>query len=327
MSVALLNETPSSARAFARYSDVAVILPAEFELQSGEKLSRPELQLRIYGDASLPAIAVAGGVSAGRIVADDGVQKGWWRDIVSDGGAIDLQKFCVVSFDFLPNPGERARTISTADQAAAFKFALEKAGIPRLFAFVGASYGGMLALAFAERFSGDVETLCIISAAERPNAAATALRGVQRRIIELAARCGEGGEGVSLARQLAMVSYRTTEEFDARFEHKPGAAAGERYAVCDYLVARGGAYQMTPARYVTLSDSIDRHCVDLSRIKARTLAIGAQSDRLVPEADMRRLAAGIDGAVLKLIPSLFGHDAFLKETRAIGQFVKNFIEE
>jgi len=327
MSAALLNETPSSAGAFARYSDVAVILPAEFDLQSGEKLSRPELQLRIYGDASLRAIAVAGGVSAGRIVADDGARKGWWRDIVSGGAAIDLQKFCVVSFDFLPNPGEAACTISTADQAMALKFALEKAGIPRLFAFVGASYGGMVALAFAERFSGGVEKLCVISAAERPNASATAIRGVQRRIIEFAERCGESGEGVSLARQLAMISYRTGEEFDARFEHKPGAAAGARYAVCDYLVARGGAYQMSPKRYVTLSDSIDRHRVDLSRITARTLAIGAQSDRLVPEADMRRLAAGIAAAELRLVPSLYGHDAFLKETHAIGPLIRNFIEE
>lgn len=308
-------------------SDVSVMLPAGFRLQSGEKLSRPELRLRIFGEPSRPLIAVAGGISAGRAVADGGEENGWWREIVAPGGAIDLDRHCVVGFDFLPNPRETARTITSLDQARALGVALDKIGTPALKAFVGASYGGMVALAFAAAFPRRIEKLCIVSAADRAHPAATALRGVQRRIVEFAQRAGAPEEGVSLARQLAMISYRTPEEFAARFRCGAGGQAGDPYDVCRYLIARGNAYAMTPERYVTLSDSIDRHQVDPRAIAAASLFIAAQSDRLVPIEDVERLAASIANSRFHAFPSLYGHDAFLKEAATIGPVIKSFIEE
>lgn len=307
--------------------DVGVILPADFSLASGETLSRGEFGLRVYGALSAPVIAVAGGISAGRIVADSATDQGWWRQLVGVGGGVDLEKFCVIGFDFLPGPGECARTITTEDQARALAFALDQIGVEGLHAFVGASYGGMIALAFAAAFPERLRNLCVLSAADRPHPAATALRGVQRRIVEFALRCGDGAAGVSLARQLAMIGYRTPEEFEARFRHQPGPAAGDPYSVCRYLMARGEAYDMAPQRYVTLSDSIDRHVIDAARIKARTLLIAADSDQLVPINDMRRLASCISGSRLVEISSLFGHDAFLKETESLSPIIKSFVEE
>jgi homoserine O-acetyltransferase len=308
-------------------ADVCVLLPADFTLQSGEKLSRPEVRLRLFGPDDAPAIAVSGGISAGRDVADAGGSRGWWRDIAGPGLAIDTERTRLIGFDFLPGAGETARTISTADQARALGHALDAIGIARLRAFVGASYGGMLGLAFAEIFPGRVEKLCIISAADRPHAASTALRGVQRRIIEFATLAGDPEAGVSLARQLAMTTYRTPEEFDARFAHRPGARAGDPFEVCDYLIARGDAYRMAPERYVTLSDSIDRHRVDPARIGAEALFIAVTQDRLVPAADTRRLAGAAPRARYVEISSLYGHDAFLKEAAVIAPLIKTFIEE
>ena len=129
------------------FSDVGIILPAAFQLESGETLSKPELRVRIYGDPARPAVAVSGGISSGRAVADEGEgadgaprgAKGWWRGMVYPGGAIDLDRFCVVAFDFLPNPEEIARTISTLDQARALAHALDVLKIARLHGFIGAS--------------------------------------------------------------------------------------------------------------------------------------------------------------------------------------------
>lgn len=324
---ARLKEKPQAPQQAADFCDLSILLPADFALDSGETLSRPELRVRVYGDVARPVVALAGGVSSGRIAADEAVTRGWWRDVVASGGAVDLDKFCVLAFDFLPNPEERARTISTADQARGLAHALGAFRIEKLFAFVGASYGGMVALAFAAAFPDRVENLCVISAADRAHPAATALRGVQRRIIEFAERAGDAREGVALARQLAMIAYRTPEEFEQRFDHQPGAAAGDPYAVCDYLIARGRAYPMSAERYVTLSDSVDRHRIEPQKIRAASLFIGAASDRLVPTGDMRRLAAGVAGSSLLEIDSLYGHDAFLKETGAIGPRIKQFLEE
>ncbi|GJL95754.1 MAG: homoserine O-acetyltransferase [Hyphococcus sp.] len=307
--------------------DVTVLLPASFRLESGEPLSQPELRLRIYGETSQPVIAVAGGISSGRAVADSDDQQGWWCEIVSDRGAIDLEKFCVLSFDFLPNPLEVARTITTKDQARALSIALDSLKIERLFAFVGASYGGMTALAFAAAFPDRIDNLCMISAAARTHPAATALRGIQRRIVEFASRYGEEKEGVALARQLAMINYRTPEEFDARFDNEPGVFAGAPYDVCEYLISRGRAFDMSAQRYVTLSDSIDRHLVDPSLVQADSLLVAAHSDRLVPAEDMRVLARNLSSSSLVEIDSLYGHDAFLKETAVIGPVIKSFLEE
>lgn len=306
--------------------DISVILPPDFRLQSGEKLSRPEIRLRLHGDPANPAIIAAGGISAGRVVADATGEKGWWQDIVREAGAIDPEKFCAIGFDFLPSAAEIARTISSRDQARALAIALDKINIGRLRAFVGASYGGMVALAFAEEFPARIEKLCVLSAADRPHPAATALRGVQRRIVDFARRAGAGEEGVSLARQLAMITYRTPEEFAARFNHVPGEAAGDPYEVCDYLISRGGAYRMAPERYVTLSDSIDRHSVDATKIRTPSLFVAAASDRLVPPADIARAAADANGRFIE-IQSLYGHDAFLKEAASIGPIIKSFIED
>ena len=323
------------------FSDVGIILPAAFQLESGEPLSKPELRVRIYGDPARPAVVVSGGISSGRAVADEGegaaadavsrgasgTSKGWWRGMVYPGGAIDLDRFCVIAFDFLPNPEETARTISTQDQARALAHALDVLKIERLHGFVGASYGGMVALAFAAAHPERVARLCVISAAEQTHPAATAFRGVQRRIIEFAKASGDPQGGVALARQLAMITYRTAEEFEQRFDNAPGASRDDAFEVDAYLVSRGEAFAMDAERYLTLSASIDRHRTDPSRIAAQCLFIAARSDRLVPVADMRRLAGAVPCARLREIDTLYGHDAFLKEIAAIGPAVQDFLKE
>ena len=84
---------------------------------------------------------------------------------------------------------------------------------------------------------------------------------------------------------------------------------------------------MSAERYLTLSDSIDRHKIDPARILAPALFIASSSDRLVPAADIERLASGAKFGVLRIVNSLFGHDAFLKEAASIGPIIKTFIEE
>ncbi len=307
--------------------DVSIILPAEFVLDGGERLTRPELNVRIYGDLALPVIAVAGGVSAGRIVADTENEKGWWREFVAKDGAIDLKKFCVIGFDFLPNDAELARRISTHDQASALAVALDSLNIDKLFAFAGASYGGMVALAFGELFPTRVEHLCIVSAAERAHPSATAVRGVQRRIIQFARANGDEQEGVSLARQLAMITYRTPEEFGARFATASKSHDSDRHDICNYLISRGQTYHLSAERYLALSDSVDRHRVNPEAITTECLFVGARSDRLIPIEDVRRAANSVKNASITEIDSLYGHDAFLKEAAVIGPVIKNFLEE
>ena len=309
------------------YQDISVLLPRDFILDSGEQLSRPELRVRLFGDRGQPLVIALGGISSGRKVADSGDGRGWWRNFVGVGQPVDLNKYCVLGFDFLPNPRETARTVTTFDQARALVHTLKVLNLSSIRAFVGASYGGMVALAFAEQLPDLLEHLCVISAAEKPHPSATALRGIQRRILKFAIECGRAEEGVALARQLAMTTYRSADEFAERFESRPGPFAGEPYDVCEYLLARGGAFDVDAERYLTLSDSIDRHRVDPSKIHSETTLISSLSDQLVPPADLRRLAAAmLTPPDLHEVASRYGHDAFLKETELVGAIIKNILQ-
>ena len=310
--------------------DREIPLGETFRLDSGEVLSDPVFRVRLYGPEGAPVVAVAGGISAGRRVADAHDGAGWWRGLVSTGGTLDTRRFRILGFDFLPGREPTAVTVTPDDQARALAAALDRLGIETLHGFVGASYGGVVGLAFAALFPLRVRKLCAISAAARPDPMATALRGIQRRIIALGLEAGRQAEGVALARELAMTTYRSAEEFRSRFESVAlGPRAGDPYDVCGYLHARGAAYAktMTAARYISLSDSLDRANIDVARINADCLFIASTGDRLVPAADTERAARAVTGRSSYLaIDSLVGHDAFLCDVEKFGPQLKSFIE-
>jgi homoserine O-acetyltransferase len=67
-----------------------------------------------------------------------------------------------------------------------------------------------------------------------------------------------------------------------------------------------------------LSESIDLHQVDASKIGVSTVLVAVREDQLVPIDDMRALHARMSGvAELVEFSSLYGHDAFLKEANEL----------
>ena len=302
--------------------DIHAAIPDDFRLESGQRLTATEVIGRLLGPDHAPLVVVAGGISSGRFAAH------WWPSMVKAGGPIDLNRVRVLAFDFAPGMGEPAVTITTSDQARLLALLLDALGEPRIDAFVGASYGGCIGLAFAAAFPDRISELAVISAAHRTHPSATAARGVQRRLLALARDCGREAEGIALARELAMTSYRTPEEFGLRFASTPPAQAGGTYPVCDYLIARGVAYEgvTDAARWIALSDSLDRHVVAPEAIRCPLTVIGFTSDRLVPIEDSRDLAARAPH-LRRLIeaPSVFGHDAFLKECERINHALHDIL--
>lgn len=308
--------------------DVVALVPADFRLASGERLPQTCLRGRLQGRPGGPVVAVAGGISSGRFVASkpDG-SAGWWAQTVRTGGPVDLATVRVFSFDFAPYAEglERPLTLTTHDQARLVSLLLDAAGVRRLKAFVGASYGGAVALAFAELFPERLERLVAISAAHRADPLATAWRGIQRRILAFAAEVGRPEAGVALARELAVTTYRTPEEFRARFAGPPASAAGDPYPACEYLIAQGARYPSvtTPARWTTLSDSLDRHAVEPERINVPATLVAFDSDRLVPLADVAELARRLPNLERAVVASsLYGHDGFLKEPSVIADALR-----
>ncbi|MGQ0661700.1 alpha/beta fold hydrolase, partial [Sphingosinicella sp.] len=304
------------------WRDVTAPLPAGLVRFGAEVLARTG------GRPDGPPTILLGGISANRFVAENGADgPGWWPGLVGAGKAIDPDRRLVLGMDFIGD--EAGRSVpTTTEQAEALAAAIGQVGRPATI--IGASYGGMVALALAARRPELVERLVVISAPHAPHPAATAVRELQRRIVALGREAGQAGKGLAIARGLAMLTYRTRDEFGERFAG--GIDADDPLAVSDpgrYLKARGEAYRdvMSPGRFLSLSASLDRHKVNPARVRAPTLVIGATSDQLVPPEQLRDLAAALPDARLEILDSLYGHDMFLKEAGRIGALVADFLEQ
>jgi len=309
-------------------------LPEPLSLYFGATLEHVRIAWRVTGDTG-PIVAALGGISAGRCVAnlpngEGGGAKGWWGDIVGPGGALDTRRCQVLGFDFLGGSGlttgpQRGQgdfpSISAFDQAEVLRLLLSHLRIDELQMIVGASYGGMVALAFAERFPQLVRHIVVISAADRSHPLSTAWRSVQRAMVRYASKNGDGPEGLRLARALAMATYRSSAEFEARFSGEPVQADGRfQFPVENYLLARGDAYAASyiPEAFVCLSESIDLHRVNAAKITTPSTLVAVREDQLVPLADMQSMHSHLGGpAELIAISSLYGHDAFLKEAATL----------
>jgi homoserine O-acetyltransferase len=316
-------------------SALDVRLEQGLALACGERLDRCTVGLRRLGTPGRPAVVVLGGISAGRDVASGADPEGWWEQQVGPGRALDTEQFEILGFDWL---GGRGRTtgpvqggsfppVSTIDQAAAIVAACEQVGIDSLHAAVGASYGGMVALALAASFPRRVGRLVVISAPARSHPMAIGLRDLQRQIVRLGQRGGNETECLALARGIALTTYRTEQEFRGRFPHAPGVPDE---GVESYLQHHGRRFaeSWTAEQFLCLSESMDRHVVDPSAIAVPALFAGVHSDALVPAWQLRELHDRWGGpSRLILADSSFGHDAFLKEPHFIAGVIRTGLTE
>lgn len=316
---------PKAIRAASGVREGVLALDGPMRLHHGGSLPAPRLAWRLAGDAGLPVVIAMGGISADRRVFDvEQPEAGWWREIAGPGQALDSKRVAILGIDYLgaqgdssaPAPGERYPSLSSYDQAAALAALLDHLQLRRIRAIVGASYGGMVALAFGERHGERVERLIVISAADHSHPLATAWRSVQRHMVEFAQRTGRDAEGLELARALAMTTYRGREELATRFDAPPREINGRFvFPVEEYLYARGREYagRVQPEHFLCLSESIDLHRIDAARVAVPCTVVAVREDLLVPLGDLRALVARLPHGELVEISSALGHDAFLKE--------------
>ena len=283
----------------------------------------------LTGRHDRPVIAVLGGISAGRHVTANAADPsaGWWQELVGPGRAIDTDDYRVLGVDWhAPEEGG----IDTHHQAALLARVLDHLHLSHLSAIVGASYGGMVALAFAERFPERVGRLSVLCAAHEPHPMATAHRVIQRRIIRLGLAAGTPSDGVALARALGITTYRTAAEFAERFAEPPIEHDGAlRFPVEGYLDHGGSRYaeRCSPERYLALSESIDRHRVDPEAIRTPTELFAVYGDAIAPPWQVRELARRLGGpSRLVEITSSYGHDAFLKAIKPVGDFLRESLD-
>jgi homoserine O-acetyltransferase/O-succinyltransferase len=309
-----------------------------FGLHYGDELIDPRMAFRLDGNEQGPVVAVLGGISAHRMVT--GAGEGWWPEMVGPGLGVDTRQYRVLGIDYLGGRGNSSTPVqgvpfpplSSYDQARALSLIVRHLGLKSLHAIVGASYGGMVALCFAERHADLVDHIVVLSAAHKSQVLSTAWRSVQRQIVREAIARGDGAAGLKLARALAMATYRSGVEFSIRFGGAPTRTADHRFRfpIEDYLFARGDDYvqKYRAESFLSLSESIDLHEMDATKVQTPATLIAVREDQLVPFADMQALSARLNGPrQLIEINSIFGHDAFLKEGAALIPIIKQALAE
>ncbi len=317
----------SPATAFKR-SDVCTI---RLTPRHGAGVREVAVRYALYGAAGAPVVVVQGGISANRNAAAREDDAGWWEPVVGDDRAVDTRRFRVLSIEWIDRASFGAPTcddlhaIGSEDQADAIAALLPELGIHRLHAFVGASYGAMVGLAFAARHPLRLRKLVAIAGAHRAHPLAIAVRNLQREIVRVSARHGDVRTGLDLARRLAMTTYRGEREFAERCAGAPEFRDGRyRFAEEGWLEAAGARFveRFDAERFLALSESIDLHTIEPESVRVPSTLIGIASDRLVPLADLCELQRRCGApAALHVIDSRYGHDAFLKETAQIGPLI------
>jgi homoserine O-acetyltransferase len=244
--------------------------------------------------------------------------------------------------------GSRFPLITVRDQVAVEIALADALGIGRWAAVVGGSMGGMRALEWAVMAPERVERLIVLACGASATAEQIALCSTQIAAIEVDAsfRGGDyydqiGGEGpvagMGVARRIGQVSYRTHAELASRFgrsaQKGEDPAFGGRFAVESYLehAAEKLAQRFDPNSYVVLSRAMNHHDVGrargglgaaLERVQAAPTVIAVDSDRLYRPAEQAELAALLPTRPsVRVVNSIYGHDAFLVETDHVGKYL------
>ncbi|MGZ4675089.1 MAG: homoserine O-acetyltransferase MetX [Acidimicrobiia bacterium] len=292
--------------------------------------------------------------------------EGWWDPLIGPGRPIDTDRFFVVCPNVLGgcqgttgpasiDPatgrpyGSLFPVVTIRDQVVVEAALADRLGIPRWSAVVGGSMGGQRALEWAVAFPGRVPRAVVMACGAQATAEEIALCSLQIRAIQSDPEFRDGDyydaepgggpwRGMSLARGIGQVSYRSELELDRRFgrghqgDERP--FDGGRYAIESYLEYHGEklASRFDANTYIALSRAMNHHDVGrgrggiaaaLSRITAAVTLAGISSDRLYPLRLQEELAALVPRAAgVTVVESLDGHDGFLTETEQVGAVIR-----
>ncbi|WP_316314470.1 homoserine O-acetyltransferase MetX [Clavibacter michiganensis] len=253
--------------------------------------------------------------------------------------------------------GARFPFITIRDQVAVQAALADALGIDVWAAVVGGSMGGMQALEWGVGLPGRMRRLAILAAPAIASADQIALNSVQAEAIRMDpayrdgdyfdAADGDGPHrGLALARRMALLNYRSPDELNQRFSRSwqsgisPMGDEG-RYAVESYLDFHGNKFtrRFDATSYIRLIDAMSSHDVGrdrggveaaLASVRAATLVVGIDSDRLFPVPDQRLVArhvpGSVDGGEVVVISSDYGHDGFLIENEAVGRELARLLD-
>ena len=355
------------------------VFPKPFAFECGATLPGLRIAYETWGslnaagdNAVLVVHALTGDAHAASGGSSGDPRHGWWEGLIGNGKALDPGKRFIVCANLVggcygttgpsePHPstgrpyGPDFPVVTTRDMARAQKLLLDHLGVRTLAMILGGSLGAMVTWEFIIEYPGFARAAVPLAGGTSTSPWAIAFDAVARQAI-LGDPGWEGGRylgrgpvnGLSLARQLAMTTYRTDRLFQDRFgrdreDADPARSLDQHnlFQVESYLKHQGEKLvdRFDARTYLALTAAMDLHDVArgrgrleeaMSAIDAKILCVGIDTDALFPAREMREAAdllleMGKDAAYAE-IASPFGHDAFLVEYDQLGPLLAGFLE-
>lgn len=328
---------------------------SSFTTESGYELSKPEIAYRSWGtlNADKSNVIVVCHALTGNTDADI-----WFEGLFGKGKPLDPEKHFILCPNILgscygstgpasinPKTGNAYQAdfpeVTIRDIVRFNQKLIDDLEISSIEMVIGGSLGGMTALEWTimdERVKSSV----VIGMGKAHSAWAIGISEAQRMAIRADENWNKGfyspdnppNKGLAAARAMAMITYRTPENYEQKFGRK--LQAGEEvYQVESYLNYQGKKLtsRFDANAYITLSAAMDKHDVSKNRgsfeevlgnLHKPVLVIGFESDKLYSVQEQRELAELIPNSTLAELNSPFGHDAFLIEFNQLIQEINSF---
>lgn len=328
--------------------------PLPYRLESGESIDNLTLAYHTYGElngARDNVVWVFHALTASSDVLD------WWPTLAGKGKALDPTDHFIICVNVLGSyygtTGPRSMhplnghaygldfpAFTVRDVVRSQLLLAEHLGIERVKLILGGSFGGFQALEFAILFRGIIDHMALVGTSAKETAWSIAIHESQRLALTadktFFGNDHESGQaGMRAARGIGLLTYRTYEAYKLTQSDHDGrlddfsAASYIRYQG-DKLVNRFHAHC-----YWYLTKCLDTHDLGrgrggvqnaLQQIRVPSLAIGIATDRLVPLAEQKFIAAHLPRGRYVEIESDFGHDGFLIEGEQIGRLIADFLK-
>lgn len=324
-------------------------IPGAFELECGETLLNARIAYQTFGEVNEEKSNI---VFVGHALTGNTNVTEWWGGLIGEGKLIDTKKYCVIAANSLgscygstgPVSVQPFPVITVRDIARANNLLLKHLGFEQVLLGIGGSMGGMIVLEMALEQPDLFANLVPIAVTASHSPWRIAYSSIIRKTIEAFAHEGDEGlvKGLRLARQIGMVSYRSSIEFESRFGRErlsddPDAyfAKDNLFEVESYLEHQGDKIVacFDPKAYLTLTRAMELYDLHRGRsssalldLPAKVFVVAINTDVIYPVQECREFAEQFANAEFAVLESNFGHDAFLVDDAKLATLLTPFIE-